>query len=123
MVVDVGFAHVLRVGVGVRIMIVFDGWMIVFVGMGRRHVLPLTSVPEIVHHVRMFVGMNNPVMLVLHDLPLVTPPCAQGPARGNARHTWQMVAPAALAAELALGRLLLGLVPPRRLDQPLAAGT
>lgn len=61
---DMGFADVLRLGVGVRLMIMFNGWMIVFVGMGRRHVLPLTSMPEIVDHVGMFMGMNNPVMLV-----------------------------------------------------------
>jgi hypothetical protein len=74
-VVDVGFARVLRLDVGVRLMIVFNGWMIVFVGMSRRHVLPLTSMPEIVHHVSMFMSMNDPVVFVLHDLPLVTPPC------------------------------------------------
>jgi hypothetical protein len=100
-VVDVGFAHVLRLGVGVRLVIVFNGRMIVFVGMGRRHVLPLVSMPEIVNYMCMFMGMNDLVMLVIHDLPLVT----------------------SCLPELALGRLPVGLVPVHRLDQPLAAGT
>lgn len=115
-----GFAHMLSLGVGVRLVIMSDGWMIVFVGMGRRHVLPLTPMPEIVHHECIFVRMNDLVMLVIHDLPLLAAPRLREPARADARNIWQMTASAALP-ELGLGQMPLGLVPLGRVEQPRAA--
>lgn len=96
-VVDVGFPQVLRLGVDVRLVIVFDGWMIVLVGMKGRYVLPLAAVPEIVHHVSVLMGMNDRVMGVLHDLPLVTLLCVREPARGARRAGLAMAAPTTLA--------------------------
>jgi hypothetical protein len=119
-VVDVGLPQVLCLGVDVRLVIVFQGWVIVLVGMTGRHVLPLAAVPQVVHHVSVLVGVNDGVMGVLHGLPLGTPLCvrnllaAPGPGRrgsgsvGLARG-WP-------------GRLLLpGLVPGTDSRNPLAA--
>jgi hypothetical protein len=98
-VVDVGFPQVLRLGADVRLVIVFDSWMIVLVGMKGRHVLPLAAVPEIVHHVSVLMGMNDRVMGVLHDLPLVTLLWVREPARGARRAGLAMAAPATLARQ------------------------
>jgi hypothetical protein len=80
-VVDVGFPHVLRAGVDMRLVIVFHDGMIVLVGMSGRQVLPLAAMPEVVHHVSVLVSVNDRVMGVLHGLPLVALLCA-GNLRG-----------------------------------------
>jgi len=42
-VMGVGLPQVLGLGLDVGLVIVFQGWMIVLVGMGGRHVLPLAA--------------------------------------------------------------------------------
>jgi hypothetical protein len=76
-VVDVGLPQVLCLGVDVRLVVVFQGWVIVLVGMSGRHVLPLAAVPQVVHHVSVLVGVNDGIMGVLHGLPLGTPLCVR----------------------------------------------
>jgi hypothetical protein len=49
---------------------VFQGWVIVLVGVSSRHVFPLAAVPEVVHDVRVLVGMNDRVMGVPWLSPL-----------------------------------------------------
>jgi hypothetical protein len=44
----VGLPQVLCLGVDVRLVIVFQGWVIVLVGMSGRPVLPLAAVPQVV---------------------------------------------------------------------------
>lgn len=75
-VVDVGLPQVLCLGVGMSLVIMFQGWVIVLVRMRGRHMFPLAAVPEVVHHVRVLVGVNDRVMVVLHVLPLTC--CAFG---------------------------------------------
>jgi hypothetical protein len=105
--VDVGLPHVLCLGVDMGLVIVFQGWVIVLVGMSGRHVLPLAAVPEVVHHVSVLVGVNDRVMGMLHGLP---PGQMWEPARG-ARPGLAGAALASLGPG-SLGRLLmLGLVP------------
>ena len=69
MVVGVGLPQMLCLGVDVRFVIVFQGRVIVLVGMGGRHVLPLAAVPEIVHQVGVLMGVNDRIMGVLHGYP------------------------------------------------------
>ena len=42
---DVSFPLMLRLGLDVGLVIVFEGRVIVLVGMGGRHVLPLAAMP------------------------------------------------------------------------------
>ncbi len=71
-VVDVRLPEMLCLGVDVRLMIVFDGRVIVLVRMSGGHVFPLGAVPEVVHDVSMLVAVNDSVVSVLHDLLLAT---------------------------------------------------
>ena len=68
----VSFPLMLRLALVVRFVVVFHGRVIVLVGMGGRHVLPLAAMPQVMHHVSMVVGVNDGVMGVLHSDLLVT---------------------------------------------------
>lgn len=68
-VVDVGLPQVLCLGVDVGLVIVFQSWVIVLMGMSGRHMLPLAAVPEVVHYVSVLVVVNDGVVGVLHGLP------------------------------------------------------
>ena len=61
-VVDVGLPQVLCLGVDVGLVIVFQSWVIVLMGMSGRHMLPLAAVPEVVHYVRVLVVVNDGVV-------------------------------------------------------------
>ena len=77
----VGLPQVLCLGADVRFMIVLHGWVIVLVRMSGRHVFPLSAVPQVVHDVSVLVSVNDGIMGVLHDFPLVIC-CVREPARG-----------------------------------------
>ena len=84
-VMGVCFPLMLRVGLDVWFVIVFHGRVIVLVGMGRRHVLPLAAMPQVVHHVSVVVGVNDGVMGVFHsELLLVTVLCREPAGRPGA---------------------------------------
>jgi hypothetical protein len=117
-VVDVGLPQVLCLGIDVRLVIVLQGWVVVLVGMSGRHMLPLAAVPEVVHHVSVLVGVNDRVMGVLHNRPLVTR-CACGNLLEGARHGRHDNRSASTLAYGWLGRHLLpGLVPRYAAGQP-----
>jgi hypothetical protein len=86
----VSFPLMLRLGLDVGLVIVFHGRVIVLVGMGGRHVLPLAAMPQVMHHVSVIVGVNDGVMGVLHSDLLVTvvrrePAGRSGSALGSRR--------------------------------------
>jgi hypothetical protein len=106
-VMGVCFPLMLRLGLDVGSVIVHHDRVIVLVGMGGRHVLPLAAMPQVMHHVSVVVGVNDGVMGVLHSDLLVCRaasgtcwPTTLGP--GNA---------AAARTRLAGPVLPLGLVP------------
>jgi hypothetical protein len=70
-VMGVCFPLMLRLGLDVGSVIVHHGRVIVLVGMGGRHVLPLAAMPQVMHHVSVVVGVNDGVMGVLHSDLLV----------------------------------------------------
>ena len=85
----VGLPQMLCLGGGVGLVIVFQGRVIVVVGMGGCHVLPLAAVPQVMHHVSVLVSVNDGVMGVLHTDLLVTllrirePAGSEWPARAG----------------------------------------
>lgn len=104
---DVGLPDVLCLGIDMRLVIVFQGWVIVLVGMSGRHVLPLGAVPEVVHH----VSVLDRVMGVFHGLPPL-PCCACGNLlAAPGRAGLAVAAPASLGRGSAGRLLMLGLVP------------
>lgn len=74
MVVNVALPEVLGLGVDVRLVIMFESWVIVLVGMRGRQVLPLAAVPQVMHHVSVLMGMDNGIMGVFHGHPSL--PCS-----------------------------------------------
>jgi hypothetical protein len=80
-IVDVGLAPVLLVGVLVGLMRVDDGGVVVFVVVAGAHVLPLLAMPQIVGH----VGM---VVLVYLDVVAV------GVGHGEPPPAWRVALPA-----------------------------
>lgn len=104
---DVGLPDVLCLGIDMRLVIVFQGWVIVLAGMSGRHVLPLGAVPEVVHH----VSVLDRVMGVFHGLPPL-PCCACGNLlAAPGRAGLAAAAPASLGRGSAGRLLMLGLVP------------
>jgi hypothetical protein len=81
-IVVVGLPEMLGAGVDMGLMVVFHGRVVVLVGVGGRHVFPLSTVPQVVHQVSVLMGVNDGVMGVRHRVLLVTY-CAPEPASGT----------------------------------------
>ena len=76
-VVDVGFARMLGLGILVRLVVVVDRGMAVLVIVSGHHVLPVRPVTMIVNDVSVLMTMHGGVMMMHRHCSSASNPCVR----------------------------------------------
>ena len=77
MVVDVGLAQMLGLGIMVRLVVMVDRGMAVLVIVGGHHVLPVRPVTMVVNDVSVLMTKHGGVMMMLRHCSFTSNPCVR----------------------------------------------